>query len=234
VTHTSRVSASTLNIEETVTSHAVRAFITLAYTADQTTSRGCCRTDAFTLQTGNIFLINRSAARPSVLTGAPDVSSPPSRVSVELPTWRIGGRFTVNLKGIVEKRTQSTRRRRRGYWLRSCRVLSAVSIAALVVPSAAELDRRSEGRPPDERASKRAGLRRCGYRLNYRPIQSEAGDRRRVRQPPATDRAVTHQFCEASDSFFLQFFLDDWRCAEKTTPSPSPGYLPVVWQLEAV
>jgi len=44
---------------------ALGDFIILAGTAEQTTPRarcGSCRTDAFTLQTGNILLINRNTA----------------------------------------------------------------------------------------------------------------------------------------------------------------------------
>jgi len=162
--------------------------------AHQTTSRSCygsCRTKAFTLQTGNIFLINRSNAASIVLLDrCPPVSSLSlSCLLASRSVCRHGGRFSVNLKGIAEKRACS--RNGDGDAVIGCSGALcypyAVSIATLVVPSAADgggLTTVRRGREPTAAGwacQQAEGLRRCGYRLNYRPIQSEAGDRRRVR-----------------------------------------------------
>ena len=65
------------------------------------------------------------------------------------------------------------------------------TVCGLYCQAASPLDRPSTDSDSDGLTDARpsrqpAASQRCSYQLNYRPIQFVAGDRRRVRHPPAT------------------------------------------------
>jgi len=201
-----------------------RDLIMPACTAEQTTRR----TDAFSLQTGNIFLINRGIAASIWLDRCPlpPADGLPSLRFMSWPGFRHGGRFSVNSKGTAEKRMQSTRRRRTGGALirRWCPcAVHAWSLLPCWLSPDSVLTVGRNGPASGRRLTMRLPVKLSPNSIRGRP----ASDRRRVRQPTAV--LWRFRLFLSTVQFFFKLHWRWWLalCTENATASSPVCYFTV-------
>jgi len=103
------------------------------------------------LQSGNIFLINRSAVATSVRL---DRCPLPACLPCPFVSRSVcGRRFSVSLKEIVEKCKQPARRRRRGCWLPHALCAVSIAIPAVLSTHRAPVVQSRDRPADDDRAS---------------------------------------------------------------------------------